>query len=325
MKLNVAPGGKCVETLLSVHTQPTLPIHGNFSGHETFPFRYAWLKKGMDGLVRRPDIFHCEEAMVELGVGKNMVRSIRHWCLAATVIEEGEYLPQTRTRSIEPSDFGRALFLTPGYDPYLEDDASLWLLHWRLANNASRATTWYWAFNVLKEQEFTRDSLTGALIRVVEERNWNRVSHASLKADVSCFLRTYAPGKRGPTSTLEETLDCPLTNLNLIVETGEDGHFRFVNGDKPTLPTPIFVYALLECWQQRHANQETLSVREVLYGEGSPGRVFRLDDDAVLLHLDRIGEVTKGRMEFSDTASLRQVVRRGSLSKREVLDAYYLP
>ena len=79
-------------TLLSVPPQPSR-LQEIFSGHETFPFRYAWLKKGFDGLLRRPDVFGSDDAMVELGVGKNRVRSIRHWCLATRVLEEGGLLP----------------------------------------------------------------------------------------------------------------------------------------------------------------------------------------------------------------------------------------
>lgn len=81
-----------------MHTQAdspssTVSLHGSFGGHETFTFRYGWLKKGVDGLEQQPDIFGQESAMVQLGVGKNMVRSIRHWCLATQVIREGETLP----------------------------------------------------------------------------------------------------------------------------------------------------------------------------------------------------------------------------------------
>ena len=62
--------------------------HGTFSGHETFVFRYGWLKKGLKGLRERPDVFSAEEAVARLGVGKNMVRSIRHWCLATRLPAE---------------------------------------------------------------------------------------------------------------------------------------------------------------------------------------------------------------------------------------------
>lgn len=302
---------------------PSTPLHGSFSGHETFAFRYAWLKKGVDSLDRRKDAFTRDQAIVELGVGKNMVRSIRHWCLATQVAEEGEYLPGSRSKELQPSELGRSLFLRPGWDPFLEDDGSLWLLHWHLANNSSRATTWYWAFNLLKEQEFTRESLPGALQRFVEQNNWSRVSASSLKDDVSCFLRTYVPGRRGPTSTAEETLDCPLTNLNLIIESGEENRYRFNNGAKPGLPASVFAYALVDAWEQRHSGQETFSVREILHGEGSPGRIFRIDDEAILPYLDALKGLTDGRLVYCDDSIVKHVARRETVHPREVLDAYY--
>jgi len=315
-----------MNTLIAMPPAP--PLHGNFSGHETFPFRYAWLKKGIDGIARRADIFLHDDAMVELGVGKNMVRAIRHWCLATRVAEERAAGANSRARGLIPSDFGCSLFLELGWDPYLEDDGSLWLLHWHLATNAGRATTWYWAFNLCKEHEFTRDSLSGALEQWVEKqlathKNWSRVAASSLKSDVSCFVRTYVTGKRGPTSTPEDTLDCPLTTLGLLLETAEG--YRFNNGPKPGLAAPIFLYALLDFWESRHASQETLSLREIAHGEAGPGRVFRLDDDDVLAYLDTLAELTNGRLEFDDSALVRQVVRRAAVTPREILDAYYTP
>lgn len=87
----------------------------SFSGHETFPFRYGWLKKGVDGLENDPFIFCREDAMVKLGVGKNMVRSIRHWCLTLGLAKQ-------EGRALVPSEFGKRLLNDDrGYDPYLED------------------------------------------------------------------------------------------------------------------------------------------------------------------------------------------------------------
>ncbi|QTA89668.1 DUF4007 family protein [Desulfonema magnum] len=63
-----------------------LPNNGFFARHETFCPRYGWLKKGFDG-VRESDIFDSPDAIEKLGVGKNMVRAIRFWCVAFKIIE----------------------------------------------------------------------------------------------------------------------------------------------------------------------------------------------------------------------------------------------
>ena len=118
-------------------------------------------------------------------------------------------------------------------------------------------------------------------------------------------------------------MECPLATLGLISEVESDRRYRFHNGDKPSLPLASFCYALLENWERRHPGQETLSLREIVHGEASPGRVFRLDEDAALAYLDDLEELTEGRLRFQDTAMVRQVVRRGAITGREVLDDYY--
>src|SRR6185295_18265091 len=80
----------------------------SFSGHETFPFRYGWLKKGVDAIAKVPTFFSQERAMIDLGVGKNMVSSIRHWCLAARLIEPEK--GSTNRSQLIPTEIGKAVF-----------------------------------------------------------------------------------------------------------------------------------------------------------------------------------------------------------------------
>lgn len=44
----------------------------SFSGHESFPCKTLWLKKGYDFVKENKD-FNSPEAVIDLGVGKNMV------------------------------------------------------------------------------------------------------------------------------------------------------------------------------------------------------------------------------------------------------------
>ena len=159
-------------------------MHHSFSGHETFPFRYPWLKKGFDAVRADPNVFGRDDAITTLGVGKNMVRSIRHWCLTAGVLAEAG----GRGAALAPTDFGSLLSADDGLDPYLEDPATLWLLHWQIASNRSRATTWFWTFSHFHEPEFTREALTSALARRAQTLGGKPVAASSLKRDVDCFL-----------------------------------------------------------------------------------------------------------------------------------------
>lgn len=74
-------------------TKPT------FSGHETFQCRHLWLKKGYD-FVKSGKAFSDEDAVVELGVGKNMVTAIRYWMLQQ--IEEDFIKKNTKSNPKSP-------------------------------------------------------------------------------------------------------------------------------------------------------------------------------------------------------------------------------
>lgn len=92
----------------------------SFSGHETFPFRYPWLKKGFDAAGEDGNVFLRDDAITTLGVGKNMVRSIRHWCLTAGILAKA----RDRGTALQPTDLGTLLLADDGLDPYLEDPAT---------------------------------------------------------------------------------------------------------------------------------------------------------------------------------------------------------
>ena len=117
-----------------------------FSGHETFPFRYGWLKKVFDRVAEteqnennRNDCWD-DDAIARFGVGKNMVVSMRHWGKATGIIEE----PGPHT--VRTTRLGRFLFGKEGHDQYMEHPATLWLIHWQIVAKPEK-TTWFWAFS----------------------------------------------------------------------------------------------------------------------------------------------------------------------------------
>jgi hypothetical protein len=276
-----------------------------FSGHETFVCRYGWLKKAVDALKDRKDAFTTDDAMVDLGVGKNMVRSIRHWALATNVVEE---VPGTRGAALQASNLGAFLFGDGGVDPYLEDPNTLWVLHWQLANNERRATTWAWVFGLLRTQEFTRDTILGLVQGELRRRSIVLPSEHSLRRDIDIFVRTYVAGKQALVQ--EDSLDCPLTELGLLGE-DETGVLTFQRGFHRTLAMPVFAYTLFDFWQRTANERETLPFSDIAYGTASPGLTLKLDDNSLTERLERLDAATEGHLVYTDTAGIRQVYRRG--------------
>src|SRR5690554_5286263 len=101
-----------------------------FSGHETFPLRYGWLKKAYDAVDGRAGesdaktAFTRPESIAEFGVGKNMVLSLRHWATVTGMLVDVDGV-------ISTSSLGDLIFSENGLDPYLEYASTLWLLHWK--------------------------------------------------------------------------------------------------------------------------------------------------------------------------------------------------
>ncbi len=291
-------------------------IRLGFSGHETFPFRYMWLKKAVDAASINPSIFSQDSAMVELGVGKNMVVSIKHWSFLTSLIEE------TKDQGLRVSDFGKKLFSNDGWDPYLEDIASLWLLHWKICTRLSKATTWYFAFSKLTQIEFTKEQLIHEIITFAEANNF-KANPSIIARDVDCFIRTYVPSRNAKLGLLEDSLDCPLTELTLIQDIGQRGLYVFSRGQQRELPNEIFIYALIEYWNALEQNTNVLSFEDIAYGAGSPGVIFKLDEDSLSYRLDSLEKLTQGALSYDETSSLRQVYRHKMSNSEDYLQKYF--
>lgn len=285
-----------------------------FSGHETFSFRYPWLKKGYDAVRENASVFQRDDAITILGVGKNMVRSIRHWCLAAGIIDEVREEGERRTGDLGPTEFGNWIFDDgKGLDPFLEDPATLWLLHWQIASNMRRASSWWWTFSFFNEPEFTVDQLKAAVFKWSQTLSGKDVAINSIKRDVECFVHTYVPTRTSRGGLIEDSLDCPLVDLSLIQASSDGKSYRFRRGSQEDLPDGILLYATLQFWQNFAAASQTLSISDLARQPGSPGRLFKIDESSLIDRFERAEKLTNGTLAYNETAGLKQLYRRSQL------------
>jgi hypothetical protein len=293
----------------------------SFSGHETFVFRHSWLKKAVDAVAKDPEVFTKDGAIVTLGVGKNMVRSIRHWGLATGVLAEE---PKSRGTRLAVADFGRMILDASGFDPYLEDPSTLWLLHWNILKQDQRCTTWYLVFNSYPSAEFTRANLTQFVLDEACRADAGDLAENSIKRDVEVFLRTYVGSSDMRGTVLgEDAFDCPLSELGLIEARQGSDLYQLWRNPKPTLADYAFVYSLVDFWNGISKAQQTLAFSEIAYRKGSPGTVFRLDENSLADRLERLDALTKGKLVYTETAGLRQVYKHADIDPKELLEEHY--
>lgn len=251
-----------------------------FARHETFAPRYGWLKKGFDAVLSHgSDVFDSPHAIEHLGVGKNMVRAIRFWCMAYKILE-----PATPTKPIrlggkmKVTEFGVSLFDdSNGWDPFLEDDASLWLLHWQLFMPPIIATSWPFIMNNSLLGKFSaKDLAANAISRIGQCESINRFSTASIEKDASCFIRMYGASR----STKSDEIDCPFIGLGLLNSVGRS-EFEVNPSEKSTLPNMIFLATCFDFANHTQPSLRTISLHKLVYAENSPGVLFRLSESEI--------------------------------------------
>jgi hypothetical protein len=293
-----------------------------YSGHESFPIRFTWLTKAVRHCEPEEsrDLFSRPDAMVTLGVGKNMVRSMRSWGMSTRMLEaDGE---TSRNARLRPTPLGGMLFGENGVDPFMEDPATIWLIHWTLASN-KRVATWYWTFNEFRETEFDKAQLIKRISRASREASDRLIAEDTIERDVDCFLKTYVPSDPDKRLSREELLDCPLTELGLLRRSGGQNTYTFVRGKHDSLPDEIFAYCLLMYWNDRSIESKSLRFEDIAFGAGSPGQIFKLTENAIVDRLHRLPALTRNAIRYDDTAGLRQVMRDTVIDPISLLRSHY--
>ncbi|MEK6283373.1 MAG: DUF4007 family protein [Acidobacteriota bacterium] len=301
------------------------------SGHESFACRYAWLPKVAHHLQRDHTILTDDSrAMVELGVGKNMVQSIRFWAQSADIVKA-----PGKTGKHVLTGFAIELLGERGLDPYLEDIRTLWLIHWKLATNVEAPLmAWDYLLNNWQEPEMTQSSVVGALEKEATKRG-SKLSSTTITKHFEVFLHTYVPTRGRKGTIQEDNLDCPLVELELITRQGERGAdgpngrresiYAFNRDWKPEISNELFLYSLNDFWQVRHKDEATLSLREVAHGHGSPGQIFKLPEEDVRSRLEELNNGPNTPFSYAESLHLQQVRRHRAGSGSELLRHIYRP
>ena len=278
----------------------------SFSGHESFPCKSLWLKKGYDFVVAGND-FNSPEAVIGLGVGKNMVASIRFWLRVFGI-----------TQDDKPTDLAKYLFDDKnGKDCFLEDIATLWLLHFNLVFS-EEATLYNMFFCGIQRERthFEREQvLTYVKLRMVEAGKMTLFNPNTVKKDIAVLLQNYAL-LRKPLSN--EDFSSLLIDLDLIRQNSEGkGYFFNVDG-KRKVTKEIFLYALLKLKEQEGDN--TISFDTI---QEKVGLVFYMQDYETIQMLKQLASEYSKYFAYSDVAGIKQIQYTNDLDIKQVLDNYY--
>ena len=303
----------------------------SFTGHQTFTFDFGWLPKGVNALAQQSDFFRREDASIVLGVGKNMVASIKYWLQATG-------LAQVERNVGAPTELGKLMFQTneantpPPYtnvygsvsserleneplDPYLEDPRTLWVLHWQLASRPRPASACHLLFTRWRSGSFTRDSLVDWLLERAADTA-RTASRKTILKDVDVLLRTYSPRIASRNNQKEDRLTIrPLADLSLL-RTKSPNVYEVPRKIQPSLTPGIFAYALANYFEN-FSSGRSVTLEQVVYEDDSPGTVFRLLESEAVRLLEHMPSQTGFR--YDETSGQRLVFRTERVAPLDLL------
>ena len=275
-----------------------------FSGHESFACKSHWLKRGYD-FVRGENNFNDDDAVVRLGVGKNMVASIKFWLKAIGLLKDAGLV--ALANHLFDDDNGK--------DPYLEDIGTLWLLHFLLIQTGY-ATIYKTTFvDYHRQRNIIEKSKLQNYIKHIcfDETGYkNLYNDNTVKRDIGVMLHNYC-AKNGGNVNIEDS-NSLFAPLNLICET-EKNTYRFNYDTRSDVPSLIFLYALLIKFEGRNS----ISFEDIT----ELALIFCLTNNDLLDIINYLCDLYPSEIVFSDVAGIKELQFRATLNSIDVLDRYY--
>ena len=296
-------------------------VNFRFSGHDTFVIRTFWPKKGYD-FLNNGGRFSAEDAVVDLGIGKNMVSSMAYWMKAFGLTREDTY---------ELSKLAHFILSDNGVDPYLEDIGSIWLLHYFLVKTGY-ASIYTLIFNELRKERssFNKNQLVSFLKRKYAENDDSLLNSNTIDKDISVFTRLYkkADFRSLPKDFEDEInslmIDIELVDLSSEEETKEDNkkekvEWYHLNGEnRGTLPPAVLLFSILDNFE----GSKNIAFKRLEIEHNSPGMVFLINKDSLYKKLKEVEQLYPG-ITLSETAGNIVLVLPDGIDKWEILLNYY--
>lgn len=246
-----------------------------YGRHETFAVRHGWLGKGLVRMEASPTGFHADEdAVVGLGLGSRMVRSLRYWLEASGIgLMRPPEAGRHAARELHTSPLGRVV---AERDPYMEYPATWWFVHLMLARRYG--SVWGWFFNDYRERVFERPAAVDAYVRHLKLHATNEATVPVVQRDVACLLAAYASGSAEARCDPEDGTASPLRDLGLILRQDDTGRFERT---RPLDGVPLEAFLACAAAQAEDLGLESLSMGELVGRCGGPGTTMGLSGDTI--------------------------------------------
>ncbi|MHA6260033.1 DUF4007 family protein [Sporosarcina sp. CAU 1771] len=266
-----------------------------YNQHQSFFLRDRWLGKGLREIKKDPHFFFSNEAFEKIGLGKNMVQSLRHWLVAVEVVEP---VGAGKNRVHEYKPLGEWILKN---DPAIKHFETAALLHYSIVSKIEPSTTWFWYFNLFTETMASREDLFSELSPWIQDRETRVISENSIKRDIDCLIRMYTAV--GDDKDPEEVTSSPLSKLGILRE--QNG---VVHKIEPIIPkgSLLFVKYILLKYSEDNQQYE-ISLEDIIHREGLLGKAFNLSRGTIVSLLMELVDNEDFPLRFTRTNNLDMV------------------
>lgn len=288
-----------------------------FRAHESFFIRKGWLYKGLKNVIDCPDIFSNKnkKGTDNLGIGTNMVRSLRYWLQVVGLTTEGKTGTNQRMEQ-KLTNLAKTIWEK---DRYMEEIGTICLLHYKLATNKEKATAWYYFFNEFNLIEFDKKDFVTALSNYANI-NGEEVASSSYESDFDCLMNTYISRIKlnSKKDNPESNIDCPIGELNLIDIVDNKGKiYRKSQSAKKMLHRLILLSIIVD----NAKGKKEIRISSILNEAGNIGKLFNLDIISLTYYLDKLQQY--GYIRVIRTAGLDVVQIKTDMNFYDCVLAYY--
>lgn len=272
-------------------------------GHESFSIREGWITKGIFEIKNNSKLFSEKNLTDILGIGTNMIKSLKYWLITSGIIKE------TKKTEYELTELGR---LIEQYDPYMEEAFSLYFIHLSIVTNIEKAIIWNIFFNKCNIKSFSKRELLEQIEYILETENLE-YNEKMLVDEISILLKTYTIDEKS--GTPENNFTCPLTELKLVRKIDKDVYQK----EKSALNilNPYIVYWCLI----NQTDDNSINIDDLIKGDNSVCKLLNLDKMLLNEYLDILKK--ENLITVNRTAGLNMVYINKRYSLKEIFEKYF--
>ncbi|AXI39760.1 DUF4007 domain-containing protein [Bacillaceae bacterium ZC4] len=282
-----------------------------YGQHQSFYLRDRWLSKGLKHLLEDERFFYDKESFEKIGLGKNMLQSLRFWIVATRVVEEKFNKQQKKVHHLTP--LGEIIYK---FDRFVQFGETAAILHYEIAKEKEPATAWYWFFNVFPQHSISKDELLQLFIQWVNNEEDREVSEKSLKRDIECLIKLYTAGHSA--FDPEEVVQSPLYKIGIVEEKNNVIYKKDAKVENIGL-MPL-MYSLLDYKDRKGI--DTVAVDEIVNEKGLWGKIFNMDRASIVNALELLTNQSIYHLSFTRTNNL-DTVKLPAVSPLEYLEFEY--